>query len=175
MRQRRFGRHPGPLGSIARGALAGLAGTAAMDLVQYLRYRSGGGRDGLLHYEFSAVESFETAPAPAKIAKRLVDGLSPTTLPDGTANLANNLVHWGYGIAWGGALGLAADVCRPTRVWWGPLLGATVFSVDYVVLPLTGFYRPIWEYDAQTLAKDWADHLVYGAVAGVGMRVFGGR
>lgn len=37
-----------------------------------------------------------------------------------------------------------------------------VWLTDYTVLPATGLYQPIWDYDAKTLGKDWADHLVYG-------------
>jgi hypothetical protein len=161
----RAGRRTSP-GAVLRGALAGTAGTAAMDLVQYLRYRSGGGEDRALHYEFSAVASFAEAPAPAQIAKRVVEGLFRTSLPDATANVANNVMHWGYGVTWGAVLALLAGATRrPVRVWWGPLFGTAVFLSDYVVLPPTGLYRPIWEYDATTLAKDWADHVVYGSVA----------
>lgn len=167
-------RCPSPLGSVVRGALAGFAGTAAMDLVQYLRYRSGGGNDAFLHYEFSAVESFDEAPAPAQVAKRVVEGLFETNLPDEKVNLVNNLMHWGYGTAWGGALGLVAGAHRPARVWWGPLFGTVVFLSDYLVLPPTGLYQPIFEYDAKTLAKDWRDHVIYGTAAGVALRVLGG-
>jgi hypothetical protein len=30
----------------------------------------------------------------------------------------------------------------------------------YVILPLAGLYKPIWEYDARTLADDLSAHLV---------------
>jgi hypothetical protein len=30
------------------------------------------------------------------------------------------------------------------------------------VLPLVKLYKPIWEYDRTTLAKDLSAHLVYG-------------
>ena len=43
-----------PLGALARGLVAGMVGTAAMDLVQFPRYKRGGGNDRLLAWEFSA-------------------------------------------------------------------------------------------------------------------------
>jgi hypothetical protein len=43
-----------PLGAVARGLVAGVVGTAAMDLLQFARYRRGGGQDRLLAWEFSA-------------------------------------------------------------------------------------------------------------------------
>jgi len=36
-----------------------------------------------------------------------------------------------------------------------------------VVLPLAGLYKPIWEYDRHTLAKDLSAHLVYGLTTAV--------
>jgi hypothetical protein len=50
-----------------------------------------------------------------------------------------------------------------------------VWSASYVLLPLAGLYRPIWEYDAKVLAKDLGDHLVYEvSAAGVNL-LLGGR
>ncbi|MFP3908097.1 MAG: hypothetical protein ACLFWR_13795, partial [Acidimicrobiales bacterium] len=43
----------GPLATVARGLLAGAAGTPAMDLVWFGRYRNGGGTDGFVDWEFS--------------------------------------------------------------------------------------------------------------------------
>jgi hypothetical protein len=65
----------------------------------------------------------------------------------------------------------AALAGRPGRPWWGPVHGTAVWLSDYVTLPLLGLYQPIWCYDAKTLARDWADHAVYGTVAGVAYRL----
>jgi hypothetical protein len=32
----------------------------------------------------------------------------------------------------------------------------------YVLLPAAGVYKPIWQYDARTLAEDLYGHLVFG-------------
>jgi hypothetical protein len=45
-------------------------------------------------------------------------------------------------------------------------LGALVWGTSYVILPLAGLYRPIWEYDIGTLWKDLSAHLVYGLATG---------
>jgi hypothetical protein len=42
-----------------------------------------------------------------------------------------------------------------------------VWISDYVILPLAGLYKPMWEYDAPTLAQDLGGHLVYGVTAAV--------
>jgi hypothetical protein len=34
---------------------------------------------------------------------------------------------------------------------------------DSAILPLVGVYKPIWAYDAQTLANDLSAHLVFGS------------
>jgi hypothetical protein len=49
-----------------------------------------------------------------------------------------------------------------TRVAYGPFFGAGVWGTGYVVLPLAGLYRQIWEYDRVTLAKDLSAHLLFG-------------
>jgi hypothetical protein len=37
-----------------------------------------------------------------------------------------------------------------------------VWAASYAVLPVAKLYKPIWEYDKTTLAKDLSAHLVYG-------------
>jgi hypothetical protein len=156
-----------------RGALSGVAGTAAMDLAQYCRYRAGGGHQPLKQYEFRGVNDWEHAPAPAQVGRRAAKSLLGMDLADHTANPVNNVVHWSYGIAWGAAAGALAAVTGRRSERWGPLFGTTVWLSDYVTLPLLGLYEPIWRYDPKTLARDWADHLLYGTVTGAALRVFG--
>ena len=48
----------------------------------------------------------------------------------------------------------------------GLLLGTALFANDYIALPVAGLYKPIWEYDAKTLAWDLGAHLAYGAGTG---------
>jgi hypothetical protein len=155
-------RCPAALAVLVRGAVAGAVGTAAMDLAQYVRYRRDGS-ESLLAWEFRGVKNWDDAPAPAQVGKRLIEGLFQTELPDRAANTVNNAMHWAYGIGWGAGYALLADSIRTPQARWGALFGTVVWLTDYAVLPSTGLYKPIWEYDAKTLGKDWADHLVYGA------------
>jgi hypothetical protein len=46
-----------------------------------------------------------------------------------------------------------------------------VWTGDYVVLPLMGIYKPIWQYDARTLADDLSAHLVFGATTAAAFRL----
>jgi hypothetical protein len=165
-----------PLGVVAWGLVAGAAGTAAMDLLQFARYKLGGGEERLLAWEFSAgLKDWEQAPAPAHIGKRIVEGVFQRQLPSERAALTNNLVHWGYGIAWGGLFGLVEGSVRSPKVCHGLALGATVWAASYIFLPLAKLYRPIWEYDAKVLAKDLGDQLVYGLGTAGAYRLLAGR
>jgi uncharacterized membrane protein YagU involved in acid resistance len=50
--------------------------------------------------------------------------------------------------------------------------GTVVWLTDYIVLPLAGVYKPIWQYDVKTLANDLTAHLVYGATVGLSFAGF---
>jgi hypothetical protein len=152
-----------PLAALGRGLLAGAVGIVAMDLLWFYRYRRGGGQSGLLDWEFSVgVDDWSKAPAPAQIGKRLYEGFFQRELPPTWAAFTNNVLHWAYGLGWGALYGLVAGSVRPPRIRSGLVLGGVVYVGDYTVLPLAKVYRPMWEYDLPTLARDFSAHLVYG-------------
>ncbi|HKN50648.1 MAG TPA: hypothetical protein VJ010_10525 [Actinomycetota bacterium] len=164
-----------PLGAIVRGAIAGAAGTAAMDGAQYAQYRRGGGTRPFVAWETSeGLDDWDSAPAPAKLAKRLFEGMAQRELKPDKARLANNATHWATGIGWGAAYGVLAGSLGTRRVRYGLLWGAIVWASSYVVLPAFGLYKPIWEYDAPTLAKDLSIHLAYGVTTAAAFRVLAG-
>ena len=80
----------------------------------------------------------------------------------------SNTMHWAYGTS--SAAGYALAFPHPPR-WAGLALGAAVWASDYITLPLAGVYKPIWKYDATTLAKDLSAHLVFGAATDGALRV----
>lgn len=152
-----------PLGAAVRGTIAGAVGTLAMDALWFARYRRGGGDSSFADWEFSSgLCTWDQAPAPAQIGRRLVEALLKRELPARDAAAANNLTHWAYGILGGIEYGIAAGSLRTPRIRYGLPFGASVFAVGYAVLPAAGLYKPIWEYDRKTLAKDLSAHLVYG-------------
>jgi hypothetical protein len=164
-----------PLGAVVRGAVAGAVGTVALDAYNYALYRSGGGTDAPLAWEFSeGLDDWDKAPAPAQVGRRLYEGLLQRELPPSSARMVNNVTHWGYGIAWGAQFGVFAASTRPRRLR-GPLLGTMVWLSGYAVLPLAKLYKPIWEYDGKTLAKDWGGHLAYGTATSVAFSVLTSR
>jgi hypothetical protein len=160
-----------PLGAVARGLIAGALGTAAMDTFLYARYRRGGGTSRPAEWELSEGLTWEDAPAPAQVGKRLVEGLFQINLPESRAPLVNNVTHWGYGIVGGVQYGIVAGSLPKRRVLYGLPFGATVWGSGYVILPAAKLYKPIWEYDLKTLAGDLSAHLVYGLATAAAMRL----
>lgn len=152
-----------PIGAVAAGVAAGAIGTAAMDALLYRRYRREGGQGEPIAWETArGLNDWEKAPVPAQVGKRLAEGYLKRELPPSSARLMTNVMHWGYGSAWGGLYGLLAGSGRSRSGLLGLPFGALVWGTDYAVLPLGKFYKPIWQYDLKTLWKDLSAHLVYG-------------
>jgi hypothetical protein len=65
-------------------------------------------------------------------------------------------------MAWGAQFGIVAGTS--SRFLWpaGLALGPLAWLSSYAVLPMAKLYRPIWEYDRRTLAKDLSAHVLYG-------------
>jgi hypothetical protein len=161
-------------GVIRTGVVAGVVGTTAMDLVWFARYRNGGGAASFADWEFRPqLDGFDDAPAPAKVGKVLASKVN-IDLPDSTAPIANNVVHWSTGLAWGIAAAALQRLPRAGAIRTGILTGAAAWGTSYVVLPKLGVYKPITEYDAKTLWKDFSAHLVFGSAIGVATLVSGG-
>ncbi|MFF2503604.1 hypothetical protein ACFVTY_09565 [Streptomyces sp. NPDC058067] len=155
-----------PLAAAAAGLLAGAVGTVCLDAVHYLKYRRGGGTDSPVAWEFAPVECWEKAPAPGQVAKRVIEGFTQRELPDRSAWLVSTVAHWGYGSGLGAVYGIVAGSLPVPRPAYGVPFGITVFAGDYVLLPVAGLYKPIWEYGAKVVALDLGAHLAYGAAVG---------
>ena len=77
-----------PADALVRGLAAAALGTLAMDVWLYARYRRNDGKSGFRRWEFSAdLLSWDQAPAPAQVGKRLYEGLFQRELPDHRAAL----------------------------------------------------------------------------------------
>ena len=161
--------------AITRGVVAGAVGTLAMDLLWYARYGRSGGEDGFLDWEFSsATTSFEDAGAPAQVGKRVVQVVSGKDLPDRSAALTNNIVHWATGSQWGALYGVVAQARARSTPADGLVLGPVAWGTAYALLGAAGIYEPIWAYDKKTLVKDFSAHLVFGVATATAYRVMSG-
>ena len=156
-----------PLAAVAGGLFAGVVGTVCLDTVQYLKYRRAGGTDSPLAWEFAPVRTWEQAPDPGQVARRVIEGFTQRKLPDRWAFPVSTAMHWAYGSGAAALYGILAGSLHRPHASYGLPLGAAVWAAGYVILPEGGLYKPIWDYDAKTLAWDLTGHLAYGAGTGV--------
>jgi hypothetical protein len=162
-----------PLAAVARGMLAGAAGTAAMTGWQALAARlqapqSGTGRDDDAEGDQSV---WERAPTPAPVARRIAEGLFDVHPPAKLIPALTHAMHWTYGIGWGGLYGLLRDPARSRGLREGAAFGVAVWSVSYAQLVPMGLYQPPWRYPPKDVALDLSYHLVYGAGVAGGYRL----
>lgn len=163
-----------PLGAVGRGLLAGVVGTGAMTAWQLLSAKlqaSGGepppsppgeGRD-----------PWEQASAPAKVAKRIGEGVFHQTIPASQIPFVTNAMHWAYGTGWASVYGLVAGTARHSKPTDGAVFGTGVWVMSYVQLVPMGLYDPPWKYKPKDLAMDLSYHLVYGIGVAAAYRVLG--
>jgi uncharacterized membrane protein YagU involved in acid resistance len=93
----------------------------------------------------------------------VLEGFTQRKLPDRSAWLTSTIAHWTYGSAAGAAYGILAGSLPSPHPGYGVPFGVAVFAGDYIALPTAGLHKPIWEYDAKTLAWELSAHLAYGA------------
>jgi hypothetical protein len=81
------------------GALSGAAGTTAMDLLLYARYRRRGGKDAVWKWEFAeGIKDWDEASAPGQVGRKVGELFAQGPLPDSWARSTTNLVHWATGV-----------------------------------------------------------------------------
>ena len=150
---------PSPLGAVALGLIAGLAGTALQTGYQQLVARIRAGAE-------SPPRRWRDTPAPAQIGKLVADAVDQKVTLEDVPKLTN-AVHWSYGTAWGAAYGLAEGTFASRPVSHGLGFGSFVWGFSYATLVPLGIYEPPWKYPPKELAIDLSYHLVYGfGVAG---------
>jgi hypothetical protein len=128
---------------VAKGVLAGLAGTAAMTVSSTLEEK---------------LRGREPSTAPADAAAKV---LGIQEFPsDRAKNAFSNAVHWSYGTSWGvvraflGRLGLPPAVASAAHF-------AAVWGSEQAMLPALGVSPPISEWGATEIAIDVFHHVVY--------------
>jgi hypothetical protein len=133
--------------AVGKGLAAGLLGTAVMTAGQMVEMK---------------LEDREPSSMPADAVKK-VFGLETRSEAD-EQRLAQ-LVHWGYGTAWGGVRGLlgglglgcgAATLVHLAAVWGAAL----------VMLPALDLTEPATEWPPKQLGVDLLHHAVYAGAVG---------
>jgi hypothetical protein len=143
-----------------------------MDLMEFRRYRRNGGSEELVSWETArSVGKWDDASAPGQFGKRLAERVTGQPLSDRWARTMTNGVHWATGIGFGAEFGLLSAFVNRHRLALSVLLGPTAWLTGYVILPLAKVYKPIWDYDSATLAKDLGTHIAYGSVTAASFAV----
>ncbi len=131
-----------------KGLFAGLAGTAAMTVSSTLEMKlSGRG----------------ASKTPAQAAEK---ALKVEPEDEQSEGQFSNLVHWGYGTAWGGARGLLASAGLSGPVATAAHLGL-VWGSEQIVLPALGVSAPVFKYGGKATATDLLHHAVYATATGL--------
>ncbi len=140
------------LGDVAaafgKGVFAGVAGTAAMTISSTVEMK---------------LRDRAASSAPAQAAAKVL-GVEPVD-EDSEARFSN-LVHWGYGAAWGGARGLLAAAGLSGPAATTAHLGA-VWGSEQIMLPALGVAPPLTEWGAREVAIDALHHVVYAGATGI--------
>ena len=125
-----------------KGLFAGLAGTAAMTVSSTLEMNLSGRA---------------ASTTPAQTAEAVLD-----VQPEGeqAEGKFSNLVHWGYGTAWGGARGILASAGLPGPVATAAHLGL-VWGSEQIILPALNISAPVFKYGGKATATDLLHHTVY--------------
>ena len=134
--------------AVGKGLFAGVAGTAAMTVSSTLEMK---------------LRDRGASSAPAQAAAKVL-GVEP--VDEASEARFSNLVHWGYGTAWGGVRGLlaAAGLSGPAAT---AAHLAAVWGSEQVMLPALDVAPPFWEWGAEEVAIDAFHHFVYAAATGI--------
>ena len=134
-------------GRVGRGLLAGFIGTVAMTVSSTIEMR---------------LRSRPGSTTPAKAAEKVL-GVEPTS--KAAERRFSNVVHFGYGTAWGAVRGVL-DVVGLR----GPAASVVHFGVMWpaalVMLPALRVAKPPTEWGGTELAIDGFHHTVYAVATG---------
>jgi hypothetical protein len=141
---------------VARGVVAGFAGTAAMTASYGLerRLRDGTGQGGPLDYDDSTVPTHA-----AMVVLRIQH------LDEANQKRLGFLVHWGYGSLMGVPrvlLGRREAPAAATAWYWAGLMVMTG-----ALFPLLGGTPPPWKWKGDVAATSLVQHAVYATVTGL--------
>lgn len=142
-------------GSIGRGLIAGLAGTAAMTVSSTAEMRLRG-------------RAASTAPADATAKVLGIESFSD----DAAKGRFSTLVHWGYGTGWGVVHGLLDLAGLPPAKATAAHLAA-VWGNEAVMLPVLGVAPPFYQWGVEEVAIDVWHHVVYAVATGVAYEALG--
>lgn len=140
-------------GEIARGLLAGLAGTVAMSLSQQIEMKLNGRKPS------------------ATPAEALCLLLGFETRTDAEEQRLAEEAHWAYGTMWGLGHSIIRPLPEPGRTL---LYLAAVWSAGATLLTVTRLAPPPTQWETESLMSDLAHHAVYAGVGSLAYHLLEG-
>ena len=153
-------RSPGSApGSLLRdagtGLLAGIGATAVMTIAQGAEF---------------VLTDAEPSDSPARVADQIKRRAGRGRLARRHRRVANQGMHWLYGVSWGVPYGVVAARSRVAPEVSGPVFGLVVWGAALAHEPLLGLADVPWKRSLRSLGFEALFHLVYGVGAGAVLR-----
>lgn len=165
-----------PLAVVIKGAVAGLAGTAALTFAMQRGPQLMEEKLGVTPQMDATPEQREAPEDPTgELAERVASGVLDTELDDETRATAGQALHWGYGAMWGAYYGVMQSSLRWPFLLHGSIFGMTVATVASTLVPAMGLAAPPTKQPATVSAMQTVNHLIYGWVVALVFRIINGR
>ncbi len=145
------------------GLVAGAAATFVMDKVSGYLYE----------LEDEKTRKFEenlrgNEYPPEVMAEKIAEAVAGVELNKGRKEKYGNVVHWGYGIMWGGLFGALRDRAPLVGTAEGVGFGTGLWLIgDEVMMPLMGLSPSPTKFPWQNHARAAVNHVAYGATLGI--------
>ena len=154
-----------PLTVIIKGAIAGAAGTAAMGAAMERAPKV----LESMGVQVPTPPPGPTAPdsPPEALAERVAEGVAEQPMGPQAKATAGQVMHWGYGAAWGAYYAVIQSSLKPPPLLHGALFGALVGTVASAVVPRLGLQNPPSRNPPKLNAMYMGYHLVYGVTTAV--------
>ena len=132
-----------PINGAAKGTLAGIAGTAVIQLV-------------------SLGKQDDTVYQPERLAGRLASRYLHRCLSPSERRTAGSVLRWLYGPGWGTAFGEVQEVVHVPYPIAGVALGAAVWVFELLALPLTAATPRLKSWGKGQIAMDGIQAILFG-------------
>jgi len=172
-------KHDTPIVAVVKGALAGVAGTAAITLAMQVT-PAVFERVGLaLPKPERPMRRKAYQPGPntptQELAEKVSEGILEMPLPEEPKVEAGEAIHWAYGAGWGVFFGVLAGSMRLPRHISGLVLGGLVGLVASTLVPAMRLTPPPSRQPAALNVMMLGSNLLYGWVTEQAFNLLSGR